>query len=550
MFHFFFRSRSSARRFRDVTIQCLPHRPFVCTTKTTAASHHKHYCSHFSSFSSIFPTSRHAMMLYRTLLALTAALLASTTAQAVEPVCNICGAENGATLSNPTGVVPLPQVRSSPAPIAPVTAASSAPTGIASGSSSDNPAISPQPTMQQTMPVNISFEDLRIDYDNVGELSSSDFRQLELVTETWFDEFFQTSASRRELRTGDSSRELQRSMVQNMSTTIAIQNQVVASGINTVYYNQQLTYVAYPGADEPKSYVTLPYRNIIANGDLGRRLRANITAFAAVGFPISIPRFPDDVPTKPPVAAPVVIPTGNPTISPQSTVPPQPSATPRTMTPTQKGEPGPVDVSFEDLRIDYENVGELSSSDFRQLELVTETWFNEFYAPSANRRELGIEDSRELQSSPVQNMSTTIAIQNQVVASGINTIYYNQQLTYVASPGANEPKSYVTLPYRNIIANGDLGRRLRVNITAFAAVGFPISIPRFPDDVPTKPPVAAPLAIPTVPVATPMTPSPTPGVTESPMMEPFQPVSPGTSSTFVPTLLVTALVPLFIFLCA
>lgn len=125
----------------------------------------------------------------------------------------------------------------------------------------------------------------------MGELSSADLTQLGTLTESWFNEFFQPEKARRELiRTGGGrGRELEVALVRGMNSTIAIQSQQVTGGNNVISYDQQLNYVASIGAEEPQQYATLPFRNIIANGEYGRRLRANITAFSAVAFPIQVP---------------------------------------------------------------------------------------------------------------------------------------------------------------------------------------------------------------------------------------------------------------------
>lgn len=86
---------------------------------------------------------------------------------------------------------------------------------------------------------------------------------------------------------------------------IQIQDFDSASNANTITFDQQMKYVALEGAESPEFYLTLPYRNIIANGQLGRLLRTNLTAFAEVAFPIELPKLPSQEATdrlKPPNA--------------------------------------------------------------------------------------------------------------------------------------------------------------------------------------------------------------------------------------------------------
>lgn len=63
---------------------------------------------------------------------------------------------------------------------------------------------------------------------------------------------------------------------------MAMLSQDEVDGSNTITFNKSMQYEAFDGATETEFYLTLPYRSSIANGQLGRQLRANLTAFAEV----------------------------------------------------------------------------------------------------------------------------------------------------------------------------------------------------------------------------------------------------------------------------
>ena len=86
----------------------------------------------------------------------------------------------------------------------------------------------------------------------------------------------------------------------------------------------------------------------------------------------------------------------------------------------------PVDVSFSSVQIVYQNVGVLSLEEITQLEDITEGWFDGFY-----------NENVEL----VQNMESSMTIEDQEVLDGSNTITFMQQLKYDALPGADMPET-------------------------------------------------------------------------------------------------------------
>lgn len=150
------------------------------------------------------------------------------------------------------------------------------------------------------------------------------------------------------------------------------------------------------------------------------------------------------------------------------------------------------------MQITFQQVDALTPQDFRDLETLTENWFNGFYNTSSTnvreRRKLRNSGSvspnnvfarRDLQGSPsVRNMESTVTIQLQKTdpVAVTNTITYDQTLKYV-SVGDNPsgPEYYAVLPYRNVVANGQYGRLLRDQLTPFASVGFPIPVPLLPN---------------------------------------------------------------------
>jgi len=142
----------------------------------------------------------------------------------------------------------------------------------------------------------VRIPNAQVVYENVGQLTMPELRQVEELTEGWFDDFYNNNTipgedQRRRLRslvrtTGRSGtgRNLQRGFVRNMVSSMTIEDQEVQNGRNTVTFTQQMTYVTLPGASDPEVYLSLPYRNTVAIGQLRRLLRDNMPAFADVGF--------------------------------------------------------------------------------------------------------------------------------------------------------------------------------------------------------------------------------------------------------------------------
>ena len=172
-----------------------------------------------------------------------------------------------------------------------------------------------------------------------------------------------------------------------------------------------------------------------------------------------------------------------------------------TQQPTQLGNP--VDIMIKGMQITFTQVKELTPQEFRDLESLTQTWFDGFYNTNSStdfgvRRRLRNNGSirqdngftrRNLQGSTnVRNMESTMTIQSQKTdtVAVTNTITYDQALKYVSiGEKAQGPEYYATLPYRNVVSSGQYGRLLRVQLPPFANVEFPIPIPLLPNQ--TKP---------------------------------------------------------------
>lgn len=210
-----------------------------------------------------------------------APILKPTSVPIKAPISKPTGAPNKAPISSITGapvkITSSPSEKPSFLPATPPTGALPSP----GRSPSSAPA---QPTVQGT-PVDVVIKNINIVFSNVSQLSDAETVQFELVTDTWFNEFYATMR-RRVLR---NSRGLQRDLVKNMNSTIMFQKQQVISGNNTITYDQRLNYTALPGASSSSEYVTLPFPDMKANTDYRNRLMTNITAFAKVGAPIMIP---------------------------------------------------------------------------------------------------------------------------------------------------------------------------------------------------------------------------------------------------------------------
>lgn len=123
----------------------------------------------------------------------------------------------------------------------------------------------------QLSSIDVTIRNVQLTYGNVGELSLAEIDQLEALMKGWFEDFYSIDNERRQLDEGEGGggRALQRDLVRNMRTTMSILAQDVAVASNTITFDQQMQYEALEGAEEPEYYLTLPYRNIIANGQLG-----------------------------------------------------------------------------------------------------------------------------------------------------------------------------------------------------------------------------------------------------------------------------------------
>ena len=172
--------------------------------------------------------------------------------------------------------------------------------------------ITAQPTLMGQQEVDVIIQNITIIYRNVGRLQQADFRDLESLTETWFDAFYNNEEIRQLQHGRDLQGDAKGDLVQNMESSMLVQWQDPDddTGKNTITFDQQLKYVALPGASEPEFYVVAPYRDTIANGQLGRLLKSNIMAFQELEFPIEAPKLPISpaTPTSPPTLPPPTLP--------------------------------------------------------------------------------------------------------------------------------------------------------------------------------------------------------------------------------------------------
>ena len=154
--------------------------------------------------------------------------------------------------------------------------------------SSSSEVTTTSPTTLNAVSVDVSFSNVQIEYENVTLLSLEEITQLEDITEEWFDGFYNENGGGRRsmlmVHSHTTTRDLQRNLVRNMVSSMAIEEQEVLDGSNTITFTQQMMYEALPGASEPEVYLDLAYRNIVAIGQLRRSLKESIPAFANVGF--------------------------------------------------------------------------------------------------------------------------------------------------------------------------------------------------------------------------------------------------------------------------
>lgn len=143
------------------------------------------------------------------------------------------------------------------------------------------------PAVSATAELN-TFNGITIDFGGAEMLSQGEIQRFESLTMVWYEQFFGGQSGQ----------------VLDMETNITLFGQSIlrldeenhsSTLVNQITYNQTIQYTALDevslAADE---YITLPFRNRIANKNYGMTLANSIAAFRNVKLPIPVPRLAEN----------------------------------------------------------------------------------------------------------------------------------------------------------------------------------------------------------------------------------------------------------------
>ena len=187
-------------------------------------------------------------------------------------------------------------------------------------------------------------------------------------------------------------------------------------------------------------------------------------------MPVPNPPPPAPAPTPEPAAAsPIGLPTENPPSAPQ--LPVEPNPTPGT-SPTTNGTA--VNVRVEDISIEFVGVERLGLQETVEFESISKGWFEKFF--DSQRDSVGAHDL--ITSFQVRDQA--VVLTNEEEKRSVNTIFYDQTVSYVAQSHALKPEEYIRQPFSNSDANAEYAALLAEGIPAFSNVETPIALPQVP----------------------------------------------------------------------
>jgi hypothetical protein len=350
-------------------------------------------------------------------------------------------------------------------------------------------AVLPEPTAVTTVAVRENVEMIEIRFKGVKALKEEEVIIWETLTEEWMLQFYEKI-----MATSDQP-------LFNFRTFVVLENQTTYTVNNVPYteiiYSQFVAFEAYPWSNTAVFYARYPFTLFDANTQYGQRLRSGLN-WKDLELPVEAPLMPGETraPTMTPTATPTDQPSGQPSTSP-SLVPSitptfAPSAT-RSGAPSSAGSPSPtarvnapvpppegsiVNETLLGLQLTLRNAGALV--EIEKWEKATAGWFTNFFVGGPGPSPL-----RRLQAGNVENVNTQFSfVSNNVTVddtnTSINTITYDQALTYVAREGALSFEAYATLPFEDNVGNTEYGNILKT-FSNMEQVEVPLAIPFIPD---------------------------------------------------------------------
>jgi hypothetical protein len=156
-------------------------------------------------------------------------------------------------------------------------------------------------TIKKTLPSSfkrkeIRFDDVSLVLAGVAELTPSETASFEKLTADWLESFFAQSeetARRRSLQDGTSSG----SKIYEVESTVTVTGQDVGEktvngetvSVNTLTYNQTLSYMATDDAGDAREYALMPFSNDEVRSQYESTLIQNIAAFSSLQVPMETP---------------------------------------------------------------------------------------------------------------------------------------------------------------------------------------------------------------------------------------------------------------------
>jgi hypothetical protein len=364
---------------------------------------------------------------------------------------------------------------------------------VASNATTPSPptpsVVLPEPTAVTTVAVRENIEMIEIRFKGVKALKEEEVIIWETLTEEWMLQFYE-----KVMTTSDQP-------LFNFRTFVVLENQttyIVDDVPHTeIIYSQFVAFEAYPWSNTAVFYARYPFTLFDANTQYGQRLRSGLN-WKDLELPVEVPLMPGETraPTMSPTATPTAQPSGQPSMSPSLVPSIAPSIAPsaiRSSAPSGVGSPSPtarviapvappagsvMNETLRGLQLTLRNAGELV--EIEEWEKATADWFTNFFVGVPGPGPL-----RRLQVSNVENVSTQISfVSNNVTVDdtnkSINTITYDQALTYVAGEGTLSSEAYATLPFEDNVGNTEYGNILKT-FSNMEQVDVPLTIPIVPE---------------------------------------------------------------------
>ena len=173
------------------------------------------------------------------------------------------------------------------------------PSGVTTDGDSEAPVSTPVapvlPSPPANAPVQLLVQNMQITFTGItDDMSSFEQQEWEMLTEDWFDDFYNNNNGRRLQAgtpgVGDNYGVVAGSMTNAVQVTQTTFDDSSNGGTLMVVYNHEYAYEAKESAFGPLQYATLPFRSTQAIAAYSAQLQQSIEPFAAVDTPVPVPK--------------------------------------------------------------------------------------------------------------------------------------------------------------------------------------------------------------------------------------------------------------------